>query len=272
MTRPRISIVIPSLNQREYLDHAIRSVLDQGEPDIELIVMDGGSTDGSIDVIRTHQSRIAYWRSEPDGGAAAALNGGFRHATGDVLGFLNADDFYLPGALARVADAFAQLPEIDVCSGHGYFASASGELGAPLSSDRWNLTRFKYGACVLLQPATFFRRQAFERAGGFPQTGRVCWDMELWARLAASGARFHTLDAFLAGFRLHEKSITGGAELQKRRRDDARAVMAEVRGRPETLLDRAGQAFFRAAKFGGSPISSLKRRFYVFWTLKRWSL
>jgi cellulose synthase/poly-beta-1,6-N-acetylglucosamine synthase-like glycosyltransferase len=272
MARPRISIVIPSLNQGEYLDQAIQSVLDQSEQGSELIVMDGGSTDGSVAAIRKHAARIAHWVSAPDAGPAAALNAGFSVATGDILGFLNADDFYLPGAFTQVADAFAQSPGIDVCAGHGYFASASGELGAPMVSDRWNLTHFKYGACVLLQPATFFRRAAFDRAGGFPETGRVCWDMELWARLARSGARFHTLDAFLAGFRLHEKSITGAAELQKRRRLDARAVMAEMRGRPEGLLDRAGHAFFRAAKFGRHPITSLKRRTFVFRALKRWSL
>ena len=272
MTRPRISIVIPSLNQGEYLDQAIQSVLDQGEQGIELIVMDGGSTDGTVDVIRKHERRIAHWVSRPDAGVAAALNAGFRFATGGVLGFLNADDFYLPGAFTQVADAFARLPGIEVCSGHGYFALASGELGAPMLSDRWNLTHFKYGACVLLQPATFFRRAAFDRAGGFPETGRVCWDMELWARLAATGARFHTLDAFLAGFRLHEKSITGRSELQYRRRQDAREVMAEMRGRPEGPLDRAGHAFFRAAKFCRNPITSLNRRAYVRRVLKRWSL
>lgn len=272
MTRPRISIVIPSLNQGQYLEHAMQSVLDQDEQGVELIVMDGGSTDGSLEVIRKYESRVAHWASAPDRGPAAALNAGFRYATGDVLGFLNADDFYLAGAFTHVAGAFARLPEIDVCSGHGYFAGASGELGAPMVSDRWNLTHFKYGACVLLQPATFFRRSAFERAGGFPETGRVCWDMELWGRLAAAGARFHTLDAFLAGFRLHETSITGRSSLQKRRRDDARAVMAEMRGRPEGPLDRAGHAFFRIAKFCRSPITSLKRRAFVFRALKRWSL
>jgi glycosyltransferase involved in cell wall biosynthesis len=273
MAGRRISIVIPSLNQAEFLEHAIQSVLDQGEPGIELIVMDGGSTDRSVEVITKYQSRLTHWVSAPDAGAAAALNHGFHHATGEILGFLNADDFYLPGAFATVADAFSESPAVDVYSGHGYFASANGELGAPLFSDRWNLTRFKYGACVLLQPATFFRRAAFHRAGGFPQTGRVCWDMELWARLAATGARFGMLDdVFLAGFRLHDQSITGGTGLQDRRRQDARAVMAEARGRPEGAWDRAGHGFFRAVKFVKSPVRSLKSRAYVVRTLKRWTL
>lgn len=271
MARPRISIVIPSLNQAEFLEQAILSVLEQG-PHTELIVIDGGSTDGSIDVIRRYAPRIAHWASQPDGGPAPALNKGFSRATADILGFLNADDFYLPGALAQVDAAFTAWPGVDVISGHGYFASPSGQLGAPLRSDRWSLTRFKYGACVLLQPATFFRRAAFDRAGGFPETGRVCWDMELWARLALTGARFGSIDAHLAAFRLHPNSITGGSDLRIRRRLDARAVMAEVRGRPEGRLDRAGHTIYRFMKFLQHPAYSFKGRAYVFRMLKRWSL
>jgi glycosyltransferase involved in cell wall biosynthesis len=268
----RFSIVIPSLNHGGFLEHAITSVVEQDYPHVEVIVMDGGSTDGSLDVIRRYGSRIAHWRSEPDSGVAAALNKGFDSATGDIFGFLNADDFYLPGALAQVADAFTTSPDVDVYSGHGYFANVSGQLGAPMFSDRWSLKRFKYGACVLLQPATFFRRSAFTEAGGFPETGRVCWDMELWARLAATGATFHTLECFLAGFRLHDTSITARMELRERRRNDARAVMAEVRGGPEGVLDRAAHAWFRTLKFASSPLRSLNRRAYVFRTLNRWSL
>lgn len=272
MEQPLVSIVIVSLNQGEYLEQAIQSVLQQGYPRVELIVMDGGSTDGSVDVIRKYASRLTHWASGRDGGPAAALNSGFRFANGDVLGFLNADDFYLPEAFTQIAKAFTTRPDTAVCAGHGYFATASGELGAPMFSDEWNLTRFKFGACVLLQPATFFRRAAFDRAGGFPETGRVCWDMELWAGMAASGATFQTLDLYLAGFRLHEKSITGGTDFQKRRRLDAREVMAELRGRREGLLDRAGHGFFRAAKFVRNPIRSLRRRVFFYSTLKRWSL
>ncbi len=272
MEPPLVSIVIASLNQGAYLEQAIQSVLRQSYLRFELIVMDGGSSDGSVDLIRKYESRLSHWASGRDGGPAAALNSGFRLATGDVLGFLNADDFYLPEAFTQIADAFMASPGTAVCAGHGYFATASGALGAPMFSDEWNLTRFKYGACVLLQPATFFRRSAYDRAGGFPETGRVCWDMELWAAIAASGARFHTLDRFLAGFRLHEKSITGGTDFQTRRRQDAREVMAELRGRPEGPLDRAAHGFFRAAKFVRNPLRSLRRRIFFYSTLKRWSL
>jgi hypothetical protein len=139
-------------------------------------------------------------------------------------------------------------------------------------SDRWNPTRFRYGACVLLQPATFFRRSAYERAGGFRQSGRVCWDMELWAALAATGARFGTLDANLAAFRLHPYSLTGDPAQQQRRRDDARAVERELGSGPETLQDQLFRVFFRATKFVRHPVKSLRRRAFFYSILKRWSL
>lgn len=272
MTGPVISIVIPSLNQAVYLEHALRSVVDQSYPHVELIVIDGGSTDGSVEIIARHAVRITSWSSQPDGGAASALNAGFRRATGEIFGFLNADDFYLPGALAAVADAFAASPDVDVLSGHGYFAAADGTLGAPMSSDRWDRTRFSYGACVLLQPATFFRRSAYERAGGFRESGRVCWDMELWADLARSGASFGALDRPVAAFRLHSESLTGKIVHREVRRRDARAVMAELRGRPESLTDQLGHLIFRALKFANHPMRSLRRRAYFLSTLGRWKL
>jgi glycosyltransferase involved in cell wall biosynthesis len=272
LAMPRISIVVPSLNQARYLADALASVIGQGYPCAELIVIDGGSTDGSVGVLEGHAASITRWLSEPDGGPADALNKGARLATGEVIGFLNADDFLLPGALAAVGQAFAASPSLDVVSGHGYYANAAGKLGAPAFSDRWDATRFRYGACVLLQPATFVRRAAFHRAGGFRQTGRVCWDMELWSDLARSGARFGTVDTYIAAFRLHDQSITGRPALRRRRIDDSRQVMTEMRGRPEGWMDRAGRAYFRLAKAARHPLRSLQQRFYFYSTLERWSL
>ena len=271
-TIPRISIVTPSFNQGSFLEQAIQSVLSQAYPAIELIVMDGGSTDGSVDILNEYGPRLKHWVSQPDRGPADALTRGFTFATGDVLGVINADDFYLPGAFTRVAEEFAADPSAGVIAGHGYFAHASGELGQPTFSDRWSLTSFCYGACVLVQQATFFRRAAFERAGGFRQSGSLCWDMELWADLAKGGAKFKTIDAFLAAFRLHDESITGNAGLRARRRADARIVMAEMRGRPENQADRLWHLAHRLAKFSQHPLRTVRQRAFFASVLKRWSL
>jgi glycosyltransferase involved in cell wall biosynthesis len=269
---PSISIVIPSLNQRRFLERAIRSIVDQEYPRIEIIVIDGGSDDSSRELLEAYAPRLAYWSSAPDRGPADALNQGFARATGDIFGFLNADDFLLPKALATVGESFAAQPDADVISGHGRFALPSGELGPPVYSDRWDPRQFAFGACVLLQPATFFRRRAFERAGGFRVSGRVCWDMELWADLARTGATFRLNEVFLAAFRLHAGSITGAPELVERRQRDARAVMAETRGRPETSFDRARHLAYRVLKFARHPGRTIQQRLFFRQTLKRWTL
>jgi glycosyltransferase involved in cell wall biosynthesis len=267
-----ISIVIPSLNQGAFLEQAIRSVLDQQQQGVELIVIDGGSTDQSLAIIERHAGALTHWISEPDRGPADALRKGFERATGEILGFLNADDFLLPGSLAAVRAAFATVPDADVISGHGYFATENGRLAIPIYSDRWHPRRFAYGACVLIQPATFFRRDAFVRAGGFRETGRVCWDMELWAALAQAGSAFRSIDRFLAAFRLHAGSLTGDPRRAERRRLDARAVMAEVRKRPESSVDRRIHLIYRVLKFVRHPLRALRQRLFVRSELSRWSL
>jgi glycosyltransferase involved in cell wall biosynthesis len=267
--QPLISVVIPSLNQGQFLEQAIASVLSQAYRPFEVIVMDGGSTDGTYAVLEKYGSQLAYWRSGPDAGPAAALNEGFARARGEIYVWLNADDFFLPEAFATVARAFANSA-VDVVSGHGFFATPAGDMGAPVYSDRWTKLRFAYGASVLVQPATFFRKAAFARSGGFRRTGRVCWDMELWAAMSRSGARFERLDEFLAAFRLHQASITGRADLKNVRRQHAREVMEEVRGRPESMSDRVLHLGFRALKFAGHPMRTLRQRTFVRRVLKRW--
>jgi glycosyltransferase involved in cell wall biosynthesis len=269
---PRISIVTPSLNQGAFVEQAIRSVLRQDYSNVELIVVDGGSTDGSAEIIGRYQGRLAHWIRERDSGPANALNKGFERASGDILGFLNADDFLLPGSLAVVAREFRDHPEADVISGHGLLAKASGELGAPIFSDRWNLEHFAHGACVLVQPATFFRRSAFQRIGGFNESTKTCWDMELWADLALAGARFRAVDEFLAAFRLHDRSISGSEHLRRQRRQDALAVRQKMRGHIEAAGDRLYELFHRLRKFSGHPYRTLTQRWFFRSTLHRWSL
>jgi glycosyltransferase involved in cell wall biosynthesis len=270
--RPAISIVIPSLNQGDFIGAAIQSVLAQGSPGVELIVMDGGSTDGTPAVLAHYAGDLARCVSQPDAGPAAALNAGFRAATGDVFGVLNADDFLLPGSLDTVRRAFLARPAADVIAGNGYFALPDGTLGVPLFSDPWDRTRFRYGACVLVQPATFFRRAAFERAGGFPETGRVCWDMELWAAMLRTGATFAAIDDHLAAFRLHHDSITSRHDLRRRRRTDAREVAAALGGAGDTAVDSLRYYWHRARKFARHPMRALRQRQFVRSVLKRWAI
>lgn len=268
---PLVSVVVPSLDQGAFLEAALRSALLQDYPRLEVIVIDGGSTDDSVAILQKYDAWLTAWISSADRGPAHALNKGFGMARGDILATLNADDFLLPGSLRAVAQAFADDETADVIAGHGYLATRAGALGPAIFSDGWNPTRFAYGACVLLQPATFVRRESFVRAHGFRETGRVCWDMELWADLARSGARFRLVEAFLAAHRIHAASISGGIRHVRARRDDARAVMAEFRGRPERRTDRLWHGLYRLAKFGRHPARALRQRAFFRANLGRWT-
>ncbi len=269
---PRLSIVMPSYNQGAFVEAALRSVLLQGYPNLELIVIDGGSEDRSADVIAKYAPWLTRFVSERDRGPAHALNKGFALASGEILGFLNADDFYMPGALTRVAKELLRRPSIDILSGHGYHARVSGEIGPPIFSDPWHPTRFLYGTCVLVQQATFFRRRIFERIHGFNEDRRTCWDMELWADMARAGASFHVFDEFLAAFRLHDRSFTGDARFTGQTRQDTGEILDAVRGRPEMSVDRVLRVLHRIRKFSVHPLRTLRQRWFFHDTLGRWSL
>jgi glycosyltransferase involved in cell wall biosynthesis len=242
---PRVTIVTLSYNQGRFLEGAICSVLLQGYPNLEYIVVDGGSTDGSVEIVRKYAKELAYWSSEPDRGPAAGLNKGFGRATGEILGFLNADDLYLPGSLFKVADLFRIHRSADVIYGDGYMTEATGQRRKQIFSDRWNLRRLAYGTCAVVQPAAFFRRRAFLRTNGISEEYSVTWDTGLWVDLALSGATFHHAKEPLAVFRLHRGSITGSGRLKREFTRDMDVVFRKIMGRRRRARDRALGLFLR---------------------------
>ena len=201
---PRITIVTPSYNQGRFLDSCMRSVLDQNYPDLEYIVVDGGSTDGSIEVIKAHEARLASWVSEPDAGHYDALDKGFRRSTGEILGWLNADDLHTPWALAVVADIFRTLPTVDWLT--TLFPLFWGEDGRPIQCGSWpgvDPRAVLRGDARIQQESTFWRRRLWEGAGGRLDTSlALAADVELWARFACH-AQLHGVAVPLAGIRQH---------------------------------------------------------------------
>ena len=215
MNAPVITIVTPSFNQADFLEEAMRSVLGQGYPRLEYIVMDGGSADGSVDIIRRHAARLAHWESAPDRGQADAIARGFALGSGEILGWLNSDDVLLPGALAAVAAWFRRHP------------SAECGIGASLLIDRETRCRrdargrpafnpglgrsfadlLHRGCSGFNQPAVFWRRDAFRAVEGFDREMRFCFDYDLFLRLARR-RRLGGIPAFLAAFREHDGSKT----------------------------------------------------------------
>ena len=211
----KLSIITPSFNQCRYMRQTIDSVLSQAGPfELEWIIIDGGSTDGTVDLLHAiHDSRVS-WVSEADNGQSHAINKGLSRATGDVLAWLNSDDLYTPGALALVADAFSNKPDSDWLIGRcGIIDHDSREIR------RW-ITRYKnrqmnrYTFRRLLrenfvpQPAVFWRRDAMRQAGLLDESLYYTMDYDLWLRLGRLGAPI-VLDRVLAQFRLHGESKTG---------------------------------------------------------------
>ncbi len=206
---PLVSIVMPCFNHAPFVDEAIRSVLAQTYPRIELIVIDGGSTDGSVEIIRRHADRLAYWASQKDAGQADAINKGFARARGDILAWLNSDDLYYPDAVAKAVAAMGDAALVygdAVCiDEHGDFVRYFTEV-EPF--DGW---RLRNCGDFIMQPTAFFRRAAYEKAGPLDTTLRWCLDWDLWCRLARTGA-VRYVPELLAANREHAstKTTTGG--------------------------------------------------------------
>jgi glycosyltransferase involved in cell wall biosynthesis len=179
---PRVTIVTPSFNQAQFLERTIRSVLEQDYPELEYLVMDGGSTDGSVEIIRRYAERLTYWTSGPDGGQAAAINAGWRMAHGEVLAWLNSDDFYLPGALLAVGRALRDHP--DALFAYGRTRRVDGE-GLPLGTigSAFRHRTLMYSHQLIPQASAFFRRSAIEAVGLLDESLHYSMDLDLFLRL-----------------------------------------------------------------------------------------
>lgn len=232
MTPNRISIVTISFNQAAFLEECLRSVVTQDAADVEHIVVDPGSTDGSRDILGRFADRVGTRILEPDRGPADGLNKGFAAATGEVFGYINADDRLAPGALAFVRRFFAAHPDVDVLCGAIRIIDREGRASIRgRTADRFDLARYAAGICTVGQQGTFFRRSAFERAGGFNPDNRITWDGELLVDMALSGARFATVRKVLGDFRIYAESITGSNKHRARARKEHERVAAKIRAR-----------------------------------------
>jgi glycosyltransferase involved in cell wall biosynthesis len=249
----KISIVTISFNQARYIEEAIRSVLSQDYPDREYIVIDAGSTDGSREIVEKYQADIDRIVFEPDAGPADGLNKGFRQATGEVFGFLNADDYLLPHALACVATEFSRRSNLDVLSGHALIVDRNGKTTNQFYSRRFSLRRFAYGASTIAQQSTFFRSAAFGSVGGFNLENRIAWDGELWVDLAQAGAKFGRVNAFLSAHRIYEESITGGGQFPTEYDEYIERMFVKIMGRRRRGLDGLARIVSKAIEYAIHP-------------------
>lgn len=208
-----ISVVTISFNQDSFLEECIQSVLSQGDG-IEYIVIDGGSTDGSRQILEKYSDRLAYWVSEPDDGPTDALIKGFSRATGDICCYLNSDDRLADGALKRVRALFVDNPAIDVIYGDSRVIDGEGNVtGHLVSTRKFSAYRYLVQSTMVCQPSTFFLRSIYQKAGGFSRTNNTCWDGELLLEMAKVGAEFIYVPEVYSCFRIHGASITGSGRM-----------------------------------------------------------
>lgn len=250
----KISLVTPSFNQAQFLEDCLLSVKKQGYPSVEHIVMDGASTDGSVEILKKYGDRPDWehlrWKSEPDDGQSDALNKALMLATGDIVGWLNADDRYRPGCFETVIRGFERYPTADILYGDYTYMDESGRV--------WRIRReIEYSWFILHYlhmlyiptPSSFYRRRIFEGGDWIDTKFDYAMDYEFVVRLAHRGYKFQHIPALLADFRLHPASKTGAhADKQKKEHDSIGASYAPLLRRIHAkALQRPTQLALRLA-------------------------
>jgi len=204
---PLVSIITPSFNQARYLDATIQSVLLQDYPRIEYMIVDGGSNDGTINVIKKHQSNLAWWVSEKDKGQTDAINKGFARANGEILAWLNSDDTYEPGAVSAAARYLQEHPEVGMVYGDCNFINESGRVIGKFSAAQTNYRLLRQGYSHIPQQTMFFRADLWKQVGPLDPSFYFAMDYDLWTRIAAR-SQVRYVPQTWANFRLHTSGKT----------------------------------------------------------------
>ncbi len=255
--KPRISIVTLSFNQARFLERAILSIVEQGYDNLDYIIVDPGSTDGSRDIIARYRDRITTVLLDPDKGPADGLNKGFAAATGEVFGYINADDLMLPGSLSTIARYFDD-PDIDAILGNAIQIDIDGGFTRNLQSTPFSLTDLGLDVMTFVQHGHYFRRRAFVAAGGFNIENRTCWDGELLADMGLAGVAMLNVPERLGAFRLYGDTISGGGRLSEQLAIDLKRLRAKALGRAPGTGDRWQAGARRLLRRVTHPMASLE--------------
>jgi glycosyltransferase involved in cell wall biosynthesis len=240
MSSPKVSIITPSFNQAKFLRRTIESVLTQGYPNIEYIIIDGGSTDGSLEIIKSYESQLAYWESIPDQGQTDAINKGFARATGKYLAWLNSDDVYQPGAISEAAAYLENHPDVGMVYGDCLFIDAQDRRIGDFPAAQTDYDHLRRGYVHIPQQSSFFRTDLWRKVGPLDPSFYFAMDYDLWVRLANEAPLVYLPGHVWAGFRLH---------------GDAKTIAADSRCWPEML-----RVHYRE---GGSRLSPIVIKYWI---------
>lgn len=236
----KISIVTNAFNQGRFLRRCMASILDSTDMDLEYIVVDPGSTDQTADILAEYEARgdkrLKVLR-EPDDGPADGLNKGFAEATGDWFIYLNADDFFLPGALTRGAEAIRANPDADCIYGDGYLTDINGTPTRRVISTDFSAKKFVWGRALVLQQSTFYKAESFRAVGGFNVDNHTSWDAEILVDFSLAGMKFVHVAEYWSAFVIHGDSITGSQRQAALSKVNHERMFEKVIGRTRTEAD-----------------------------------
>jgi|GraSoi_2013_60cm_1033757.scaffolds.fasta_scaffold02037_5 glycosyltransferase involved in cell wall biosynthesis len=251
---PKITLVTAVYNGEEYLEATMRSIVNQGYPNLEYIVVNDGSTDGTVEIIRKYEGQVSCWFSQTNQGLYAALNAGFARSTGEIMGWLNSSDLLQVNGLFTVGSVFAGLREVEWITGRPTKISARGMTIDVPPVPRWSRGRFLAGANKYIQQeSTFWRRSLWELAGGKLSTEfRAEGDFELWVRFFRH-ARLYSVNALIGGYRLHDDALSSSnMERYNRNCDDIAAREVE-------RLQGSGRAALKAFRWISEAVKPIPK-------------
>lgn len=208
MKFPRITIVTPSFNQAKYLPETIESILSQNYSNLEYIIIDGASTDGSTDIIRRYETHLAYWFSEPDKGQSDAIMKGFARCTGELFAWINSDDILLPGCLQRIAEQYVLNGHPDILTGNVIYIDGEGKITRYVRLPRQSSFFLFRGVWYASAPAVFFKSSLFHSVGGVNLDCHLCMDFDLWLKMMVRDAKVVHIPCLLGGYRWHPETKT----------------------------------------------------------------
>jgi glycosyltransferase involved in cell wall biosynthesis len=265
---PSIALVTPVFNSARYLEATIQSVIGQGYPNLQYVIADGGSTDGTLDIIRKYEHHLHAWFSGRDQGMYDAINMGFARSTGEVMGWINASDLLHVRSLFVVGSIFQALPQVEWITGRPTILNAQGMTTGVLSLKRWSRFRFLAGANrYIQQESTMWRRALWERAGGALDTSwGAAGDFELWVRFFRH-AQLCSVDALIGAYRMHSDSLSA-RDLAASHRTHDRIIEREVAALPRARALKTFRAL--STRVQGVPILEKPWRKLVLGALTKW--